>query len=275
MEITSNEAFFRPTTAETRTFDNANLKEYKKRYAHLNWRTFTHQMKFLADLMNTARERGTQVILISMPITDLNRDLLEKGTWDSYKKSLRVLAQSKDATFVDLGDSKQFAISDFMDTVHLHSGGGMKLLDISRKSSQRQACNVGARRNEQFYCRIEGRSAMTAAPQETKERRAYVSPDVAAKAAMDPNVPKRRATDKLPIFEHRRSGMRAAATWAMLIFCLGNFALSFYNPIDFDPYKYLYRGWTWWGFNEMKKTNLVHNVALLGSSLMVRCGCRR
>ncbi len=130
MEITSNEAFFRPTTAETRTFDNANLQEYKKRYARLNWRTFTHQMKFLADLMNTARERGTQVILVSMPITDLNRDLLEKGTWESYKKSLRVLAQSKDATFVDLGDSKQFAINDFMDTVHLHSGGGMKLLDI-------------------------------------------------------------------------------------------------------------------------------------------------
>ncbi len=130
MEIASNEAFFRPTTPETRTFDNANLKEYKKRYAKLNWRTFTHQMKFLADLMNTARDRGTQVILISMPITDLNRDLLEKGTWDSYKRSLKVLAQSKDATFVDLGDSKQFALSDFMDTVHLHSGGGMKLLDI-------------------------------------------------------------------------------------------------------------------------------------------------
>ncbi|HIA54261.1 MAG TPA: hypothetical protein EYN91_19580 [Candidatus Melainabacteria bacterium] len=130
MEITSNEAFFRPTTPETRTFDNANLNEYKKRYSRLNWRTFCHQMKFLADLMNTARERGTQVVLISMPITDINRDLLEKGTWDSYKKSLKVLAQSKDATFIDLGDSKQFSTSDFMDTVHLHSGGGMKLLDI-------------------------------------------------------------------------------------------------------------------------------------------------
>jgi len=137
MEITSNEAFFRPTTPETRTFDNANLNEYKKRYARLNWRTYCHQMKFLADLMNSARERGTQVILISMPITDINRDLLEKGTWDSYKKSLKVLAQSKDATFIDLGDSKQFATSDFMDTVHLHSGGGMKLLDIVAERAAR------------------------------------------------------------------------------------------------------------------------------------------
>lgn len=110
---------------------------------------------------------------------------------------------------------------------------------------------------------------MTAAPQEKTERRAYVSPDVAAKAALDPTIPKRRSTDKLLLQEPRRSGMRAMTTWAMLIFCLGNFALSFYSPIEFDPYKYLYRGWTWWGFNEMKNTNLVHNVALLGSSLMV------
>lgn len=129
MEIANNEACFRPTTPEQRTFDNANMKEYKKRYSRLNWRTFTHQMKFLADLMNTARDRGTQVILISMPITDLNRDLLEKGTWDSYKKSLKVLAQSKGASYLDLGDSKDFTLSDFMDTVHLHSGGGVKLLD--------------------------------------------------------------------------------------------------------------------------------------------------
>lgn len=110
---------------------------------------------------------------------------------------------------------------------------------------------------------------MTAAPQEVTERRAYVSPDVAAKLALDPNIPKRRSTDNLLLQVHRRSGMRAVATWAMLVFCLGNFTLSFYNPIEFDPYKYLYRGWTWWGFNEMKKTNYVHNVALLGSSLMV------
>lgn len=130
MEIASNEAFFRPTTPETRAFSDANLKEYKKRYAKLNWRTYTHQMKFLSDLMNSARERGTQVVLISMPITDLNRDLLEAGTWKMYRQSLKVLAQSKDATFIDLGDSKQFALNDFMDTVHLHSGGGMKLLDI-------------------------------------------------------------------------------------------------------------------------------------------------
>lgn len=130
MEIREKEAFFKPSTEETRKFSDANACEYKKRYAKLNWRTFTHQMKFLADIMTTAKERGTQVVIISMPITDINRDLLEKGTWETYKTSLKVLTQSKGASFIDLGDSKKFAISDFMDTVHLHSAGGMKLLDI-------------------------------------------------------------------------------------------------------------------------------------------------
>ncbi|HEY9784588.1 MAG TPA: hypothetical protein V6D17_04235 [Candidatus Obscuribacterales bacterium] len=150
MEITANECFFRPTTKESRTFSDANLQEYKKRYAHLNWRTFLHQMTFLADLMNTARERGTQVVLVAMPITDLNRQLLEEGTWESYRRSLKVLATSKGATFIDLGDSPEFNLNDFMDTVHLHSGGGMKMLDIvaERAARERKVLAAFTRRSD-------------------------------------------------------------------------------------------------------------------------------
>ena len=106
---------------------------------------------------------------------------------------------------------------------------------------------------------------MTAAPQETAER---LVKDERTGGENQTHY-RRRATDKLPPEKPRASGMRAATTWAILLFCLGNFALSFYNPIDFDPYNFLYRGWTWWGFNDMKKSTHVHNVALLGSSLMV------
>jgi len=110
---------------------------------------------------------------------------------------------------------------------------------------------------------------MSAAPQEIQERRG-INPtiDSGADSVSQTNL-KRRASDNLPPPEHRRSGARAATTWAILLFVMGNFALTFYNPIEFDPYKYLYRGWTWWGFNDMKKSPEVHNVALLGSSLMV------
>ncbi len=108
---------------------------------------------------------------------------------------------------------------------------------------------------------------MTAAPHETKVRTAEEQ-SVRTEQA-NPTQFRRRAADKLPPEAHRTSGMRAATTWALLLFALGNFALSFYNPIEFDPYKFLYRGWTWWGFNDMKKSAQVSNVALLGSSLMV------
>jgi hypothetical protein len=118
---------------------------------------------------------------------------------------------------------------------------------------------------------------MTAAPHDTKENLdTQGSAEAFKRVVQDERMGgenqtmfRRRATDKLPPEKPRASGMRAATTWALLLFCLGNFALSFYNPIEFDPYDYLYRGWTWWGFNDMKKSSHVHNVALLGSSLMV------
>jgi hypothetical protein len=64
----------------------------------------------------------------------------------------------------------------------------------------------------------------------------------------------------------------SAFVTATAVFCLANMALSFFSPINFDPYKFPYRGWAWWTFEGLKKaTNerQEHNVALLGSSLMV------
>lgn len=114
---------------------------------------------------------------------------------------------------------------------------------------------------------------MTAAPEvsqvEQTNADAIERRDGGTTSADNPTNFRRRASDKLPPQEHRSSGLRSATAWALMVFALGNFALSFYSPVDFDPYNYLYRGWTWWGFNELRKAPQTHNVALLGSSLMV------
>lgn len=83
----------------------------------------------------------------------------------------------------------------------------------------------------------------------------------------------RRVTDKLAQSgvkpEVRMSGLRSSAILAMSIFVLANFCMAFYTPIKFDEFRFPYQGWAWWAFNDLKKTTEVHNVALLGSSLMV------
>lgn len=157
MEITANECFFRPTSAAERKFSDANLNEYKKRYGKLKWKTFLDQMTFLSDLMHTARERDTHVVLVAMPITDLNRNLLEPGTWESYRRSLKVLSASKGATFIDLGQSESFSTDDFMDTVHLHSGGGMKWLDIlAERLSQNKVVVSALKENARSIAGLKG-----------------------------------------------------------------------------------------------------------------------
>jgi hypothetical protein len=56
---------------------------------------------------------------------------------------------------------------------------------------------------------------------------------------------------------------------AFSIFMTANLLLSLFTPINFNLYRFPYKGWAWWTFNDLKNHPEFHNVALLGSSLMV------
>lgn len=129
-ELSAGEAYFRPTTPAERTTLVDNLPEYRKRYKTVKWSTFVSQMEFLAGVLNSAREKGVKVVLVSMPITDANRSLIKDYAWDAYRQSVKALAHAKGASFIDLMGSGRFETGDFGDTVHLHSGGGRKMLDL-------------------------------------------------------------------------------------------------------------------------------------------------
>jgi hypothetical protein len=82
------------------------------------------------------------VVLVAMPITDINRQILSDKSWALYNDSLKKLAANKQVTFYDMHATGKFANSkDFQDTVHLHSGGGAKLLaEIANLMSKDPAC---------------------------------------------------------------------------------------------------------------------------------------
>jgi hypothetical protein len=129
-EVGINDCLFQPSIQKKRPAFISNIEEYKKRYRVLRWDTFLSQMSFLASTLDIARSRNIRIVLVAMPITDINKQLLGNFAGDVYKKSLQVLANSKGATLIDLDSSRQFVLSDFLDTVHLHSGGGAKMLDL-------------------------------------------------------------------------------------------------------------------------------------------------
>ncbi len=129
-EIRTSECFFRPTTEENRPPFTDNIDEYRKRYKTLKWDTFLSQMQFLTDILDTANQRGTHVVVMAMPITEINRQLISDEAWGEYKTRLKALAAAKGASFFDMHETKAFPLKDFGDTVHLHSGGGARLLDM-------------------------------------------------------------------------------------------------------------------------------------------------
>jgi hypothetical protein len=142
-QLAEGEAYFRPTRPQDRATVIDNLAEYRSRYARVKWDVFLTQMEFLADTVALARSRGVHVVLVAMPITDVNRALIQDYAWKAYVRSVKAIATVTGSTFVDLGDAGVFSRSDFGDTVHLHSGGGKKLLDLlADRLAGSQACRL-------------------------------------------------------------------------------------------------------------------------------------
>ena len=56
---------------------------------------------------------------------------------------------------------------------------------------------------------------------------------------------------------------------AVGLFMAANILLSIFTPINFNLYRFPYKGWAWWTFNDLRHHPETHNVALLGSSLIV------
>jgi len=129
-QLCRGEAYFRPTTTNERPQFFDNLNEYRSRYCHVKWDTFVSQLEFLSDTLELAKSRGVHVVLVAMPITDLNRSLIQDYAFNAYLRSIKAIASAQGATFVNLYASPAFSRADFGDTVHLHSGGGKKLLDL-------------------------------------------------------------------------------------------------------------------------------------------------
>lgn len=84
-----------------------------------------------------------------------------------------------------------------------------------------------------------------------------------------PTKPQETAPLALSEEPTRRFRLRSTFIVAMALFVGMNALLSFLFLSPFDPYRFNYRGWSWWTFNALRHQARVSNVVLLGSSTMV------
>jgi hypothetical protein len=108
---------------------NNSVKEYKGRYKEIAEKDHSLQMGFLARNLKNLRERGVKVVLVNMPLTKKNLEILPSGFYASYQKEIKDVADMPGVKFVDLGNCSDFNDDDYWDTTHLNHVGGRKLLN--------------------------------------------------------------------------------------------------------------------------------------------------
>uniref|UniRef100_UPI003F5254AF hypothetical protein n=1 Tax=Clostridium thermobutyricum TaxID=29372 RepID=UPI003F5254AF len=84
-------------------------KEYKARYRDIENKDLTVQMGFLQKTLAVCKARDIKVVLVNMPLTDINRELMPASFYSDFRNRLKKLAeQNGNAEFVDLGDASEF-----------------------------------------------------------------------------------------------------------------------------------------------------------------------
>ena len=115
-----------------------NYADYKKRYGQdkNNLRMFNIQKQFFAKLVALCKEQKIKLIILNMPLTKENMDLMPEGSYQRYIDLLQTKANEYGFPLIDLNGNPAFVKSDYYDTAHMNSSGGKKLLDILANSSE-------------------------------------------------------------------------------------------------------------------------------------------
>jgi hypothetical protein len=110
----------------------SSLREYRSRYKGIGDRDISVQMSCLERTLKLCQERGIKVVLVNLPLTRANRELMPEHFYQRFSGELAAAAarHKSDVSFFDLSLDKRFTDYDFWDTVHMNQLGGAKLLDI-------------------------------------------------------------------------------------------------------------------------------------------------
>jgi hypothetical protein len=119
---TSSSATISKSAAKTK---QDNLCEYQFRYSQTNRLLLAPQLKFLRLFANLCDAKQIKLIVVNMPLTRENRDLLPSGFYSDFTKDVATAIGPR-ATFINLAHA-EWSSDCYDDSVHLNAKGGMKL----------------------------------------------------------------------------------------------------------------------------------------------------
>jgi Protein of unknown function (DUF1574) len=103
------------------------IPHFKLNYAKIDNKLFNKQLECFKQTLDLCNQNDVPVVVVNMPLTKNNRNLLDKSVYEKYISSISEIAQKHHSPLIDMDNSNQFAMSDFYDSTHLNEVGGKKL----------------------------------------------------------------------------------------------------------------------------------------------------
>lgn len=127
-----------------------NSDEYLKRYQPFKMKNFLVQIDYLDKLFAYCREQGIELVLVNMPLTSQNINLLAPGSYELYKSKVTELAGKYGGRFIDLQNGDSFEENLFRDTAHMNGKGGLRFFHLlSEKLTDGSKLAIGQKQNWQ------------------------------------------------------------------------------------------------------------------------------
>ncbi len=104
----------------------ADLSHYKMRYHPPNVNLYNQHERNFGEMIRLAHENGIPLVVVNMPITGPNRDLVDPTLRERYYSFLKNTTEKYHVAYIDMDDHSMFSLSDFEDCSHLNSRGGKK-----------------------------------------------------------------------------------------------------------------------------------------------------
>ncbi len=118
----------RATIKKQTRFDR-DLGDYSFRYNPPDFARLKAEAQALDRLAATCRNKKIRLVIVNMPLTKENKELLDSKLHRDYKQALATAAQRHGFELID-ADRKEFTRSDFIDSVHLNNYGSRKIQNL-------------------------------------------------------------------------------------------------------------------------------------------------
>lgn len=107
-----------------------NTKEYEERFKNPFSGNYNSEMRFFKEWLAEMKQNGIEVMVVCMPTTAANRNLLPASFWQDFRSKIAAVCKENNADWYDLSDCGLFQQSDYLDTVHLNAYGAIRLFPV-------------------------------------------------------------------------------------------------------------------------------------------------